>query len=194
MAKPKIKYEAATISYQEASNLFRSKHMLLAALRDGDVIAYGDYYLDPTLEITSGRQRISAWEWQNYKNINDTLFGGTDENGSDDPVEYRQIVISKESIDDLKQNPKTKGRGASKKYNEDLIWQEVAKHFYEIGREKAEYIPSSLRDWVRNAQKDYAAAWKDSDAPSETYLKDKLRPLWSTMEDEFKKLLGQEAS
>lgn len=181
----KIKYELEFIPFNEALGLFQTERDLLNALQEGKVIARGDYCPDPTKEPTHARVPIEAWCWINYRHDRDSqsLFGGVDEDGSDDPQEYRNIVIDVSSINHLKNN-KNAGRGAPVKYDWDSFWRQIAYDLYAYSQDyDTDFIlPDSLRDWARNAPSDCVHAWGNANnAPGETTLEEKLRPLFDAI-------------
>lgn len=182
MASHKIRYELEFIPYKEAATRFKDADGLFNMLKDGNALAYGDHCPDPLKEPTYGRLPIPPWCWQRYKFNGDVLFGGVDEHGSDDPEEYRNIVIEVSSLNHC-QRAVTKGRGAPPKYDWESFWRAVAFHLYAAANDHDDIdMPVSLQDWARNAGTDYKYVWGDKTPPATTTLEDKLRPLFLAVE------------
>lgn len=184
----KIEYSSNYISYKEAITHFKSEEDLIDALKDGNVLAVGSYYQNVESDFYESRIHINSWCWRNYHKSDDgNLFGGAGEYGNvyatDDPEEYRDVEILVSSIESLAKLKKTNA-GRPVKYDWDEFWRAVSLHLFMAALQENDYIlPMSLNDWVKNAADDYSYAFKNKKIPSETTLKDKLRPLWHEIED-----------
>lgn len=189
-SEPIIKYELEFLPYKVAVEKFDSEDGLLNALKEGNGIAWGDHYSSPEQEIPGDRRLISSWCWRHYKFNGETLFGGVDEHGSSDPEFYCNIVIEKSSIEEEQEIQKT-GRGRRPAFDWEHFWRAVAFNLFMAASDKDGHdLPSSLKDWARNAPKDYEYVWKNrGKAPGETTLEDKLRPLYEAISAESDEIL-----
>jgi len=172
-----MKYEIKFLPIAEVEKKFSDAEQMITALRDSALISFGDFCINPLQETAGSRVSIPAEAWRDYKYNGGTLLGGVDEYGSDDPVEYRNIVIEKASLDRLEDK---KRQGRSVQYNWDAFWRDVAFEMF-MSKGNIENLPSvSVRDWARNNANDCNYIWGDS-PPSVSSIREKMNPLFKAI-------------
>lgn len=189
MAKQRISYEQKFLSFSEAKALFKDDG-LLDALKEGEVVAYGDYHYSPEQDSPGDRVHINPYCWRHFNIDGDSLFGGMDERGNPDLQGYTNIVIEKSSIEGCKN---FSNRGRKEKFDWDSFWRAFAYFLYTSKGEDEDQLLLSLRDWARNAAEDYSYVWENTGAPAETTLEDKVRPLVAAIKQNSDEPLREKA-
>ena len=189
MPQRKKRYHPQGIPYKDAVKLFQTELNLKNALKEGKVTALG-YHCYPPYEPVAGELIVIPYEcWRLYDHnmAKDTLFGGWDLYGSDDPEQYSNIIIARSTIEAFSKRPGI--GGARYKYDWDDFWRAVAFRIFqsEAGLKDQEgedvYPAISLRDWVRNASSFYPYLWSGQ-TPSRRMLIEKLAPLFKAIKNE----------
>lgn len=189
----KIKYTPNLIPYSDAIGFFANESDLLDALKMGRVLSLGriQHHVDLP-DVLSSLTPIfhETWIFSPFDG-KELSCVGTDDNGCEDPYFIRDIYIDKTSIDSMRRVLKNT-RGREPKYNWDSFWQAVAYHVYAADAID-EPIPTSLRDWARNARTIYSYLWPNGAAPAETTIEDKLRPLFDAINTSSTKPIEESA-